>query len=206
MLTRLINDYTNILFKTVALVAICFISTTVLAQKYDQESIDKAKEQLLKAKENGVVIRFDTKEPILDSLKANGLTELLNKKLLEKKDFQEEVILAFRENYVFGKVYYSNSEAIVNAKGERTMNVFDLDGGVVRIDPTKVLFINPSQVFLEDLRSYYVGFAVQDFELNNLEKPFPYYVLKREGSLFGKLTYPDMVLKLQSNFSTLSSK
>lgn len=204
MLVRLINDYTNIMFKSVVLTAICFISTSLEAQTYQQGTLENAKAQLSKAKENGIVIRFDTKEPILDSLKANGLMKLYEKKRKELEDFKLEIIAAFKEKYTYGKVYYSTSDDIVAARGESSFNVFDLDGHAVRVDPNSVLYLNPARVYLKEFRSEYIGFAVQDINFENLEKPFPYVV--RRGSFLQKLTYPAMVEKLQFNFKILESK
>lgn len=167
------------------------------------EQISTAKDQILKIKENGLVIRFDTRSPIIDTLKAKGLNELLDEEVAKLK-FQNTKITEAFKSYNFGPVYFSNSEEIEKSREDGTLFAKDLKGNLVKIDINKVCFLNPYRVFLKSLGDFYLGYAVQNYEFENLDKPFPYYVLKKEN-LFKK-SYLDLVYQLQNNFTDFYNK
>ena len=165
-----------------------------------------AKQQLQELKENGIIIRFDTKEFVINGLENKGRLEEAQEVKIELAKLKSEIIESFKKYYTYSKVYICDSDELTNGKAVKTVR--DLDSNLVSLDTDakKYYVLNPHRVYFEAFGDYHHGFGIVDINLKNIPKPFPYYVMKREGLFFLRIPFSAMVLKLQRKFVKFESR
>ena len=158
-------------------------------------------------KDGKLVIRFRSHTQQKEKLAGTGNERKLEKFELENHRFRTDILSAF-QLFDYADVYYTFSDnfrnmletgrgEIILLNGSDTTLIENLDG---------VYFLDPYEVRAESMDKVMVGFTVMDHRGNALQRPFPYYILKRQGSLLFRKTYPQMVLELQTKLQQLHQK
>lgn len=171
-----------------------------------QNDLKKAKQQLAQLKANGIIIRFDTRQKTIDALKEKGWDKqaMLTEKELESE--VREIKNAFENFYAYSPFYYSTSENLAAKVDVITVKTKDGKELELNIKNKTYFVLNPHRVQSDGFKDFVRGFAVQDINMENLKKPFPYYIPKHEGLFFLKRSYPELVEVLEEKFLDLESK
>lgn len=134
----------------------------------------------------------------------------LEGKKMEVAKKNNGMIKAFKDHYDFSLVYffYARHTDEIVAKNYKE---FVFDSNRVKVDVNmigskNVYILDGEQVYFEHFGQDSEGYAVYDDSLRLLEKPFPFYVRKRSGTLIVKRTEPEMVIKLQEELDKTFKK
>ncbi len=173
---------------------------------FGQNDLKNAKQQLSQLKANGIIIRFDTRQKTIDALKEKGFEKQAMYAEKELEAEIREIKSAFENFYTYSPFYYSTSEKL--AISTDVLTVTNKDGKEFELDINEKTYyvLNPHRVQSDGFKDFVRGFAVQNIKMENLEKPFPYYIPKHEGLFFLRRAYPELVEVLQEKFTELESK
>lgn len=152
--------------------------------------------QINKLKEGALIVKLKTNQLAIDALIKQGKQDLALKKKLEMFAINKTIMLAFKDNYNFSKLYFmfSNySDSLLN--GKRTNLFLDTN---LKIDPTLELKENYYLVIEKDfIYNSSIGFVKEDsakfvresgnpeidvaFVIKNkfgfqLHRPFPFFI------------------------------
>lgn len=147
----------------------------------------------------------------------------VQKKMLELKQYKRleakkeeierknvELIDAFKKHYSFSHVYffYARNTNEVIAKNYAEL-VFDTANQIVdtsKLLNTPVYILDGENVHFEHFGEDAEGYGIYNDTLGLMQKPFPYYVRKRSGTLIVQRTEYDMVIKLQRKLDKTYNK
>jgi hypothetical protein len=202
MLIKFKNDYTKI-FSIIALTCVFSVITyTTEAQSSRQEKINGAQEDLKKIKNNGLVIVFPTNAPLIDQLRSRGLEDKAQVEEQKIVNYNLRLIDLFK-NYTYGPIYYTHTSDLESANQTTELLVSDLEGNRVAIDPNTVLYLNPKKFHTNN--TSYSGFGIHDKNFNYLQRPFPYFIFKRDGLIIFQKSEKEMIEILQAKFLKLQN-
>lgn len=162
--------------------------------------------ELAKIKNNGLVVTFKTRQPLIDHLRAEG--EEKKALRIEKKveDYKQRLTAYFIETYTYGPVYFSDAAALQRAtkRGEE-LTVINKKGEKVIVNPDEVLFLNPENAYIETFRTTLRGFGVHDKNFVLLKRPFPFFT---KFGLWNRIMEKDervTIVNMQEKFVKLES-
>lgn len=149
----------------------------------------------IKNLKNGVVlVKLYTNANKIAALEKQGL----NKRAEDEKKKVElehlEIINAFKKEFKFTNYYFFYSNNMNEIKKGDYANVIDSLKQGAHIDkPDSMVYILDSRSYYsESMASSYLGFSMLNNKGEQLEKPFPYYVRKREALWFLRRSYFDL--------------
>ncbi len=204
MLIKFKNEYTKIFSITLITFIFSLMSYSAIAQGGRIDKIKDAQNELKKIKSNGLVIAFPTNAPLIDNLRSRGFEE--KAKIEEQKVlFYNLRLIEVFKAYSYGPIYYTHTLDLENANQSDELIVNNLDGSKVTVNPNEVLFLNPKKFTVKSQNSSYSGFGVHDKDFNYLNKPFPYFIFKRDGLILFQKTEEQMVQILQNKFLKLEN-
>jgi len=191
-------------------VLILFFSITAFGQevKHKKAYKDSVAKVHIETVKNGVLlVRLRSNQKLLKALLAKGDTVGEHNKSREIKVKQLEIVNAFKLNYQFSKVlfFYSHHSKEVKAKNWNGTILND-ELKPVKFDGTPHLILDPYLVTLTGLDATQNGMSVFDANFKLLEKPFPYYIRKRDGIFFLRRDVFSMVSLLDKNFNWAEGK
>ena len=157
--------------------------------------------------EGCLLIRLRTSIKKMEALKARGDTALaLNEaRMLKLKHL--EIISSFKLNYSFSKVYYFYSHHSGKVRSREFQGILmNEQFEPVDEEPDVFLILDPYVVDFTHMNSQQQGLSLLNDRFEQLERPFPYYVRKREALFFLRRDYQTMVALLQKNLEFTSRK
>lgn len=199
MLIKLKNDYTKILHVGIFLGLFSLISVVGFAQETRKENWNTSRTNLDKIKNNGLVVTFPTNAPLIEGLESRGLDEKARLEQEEIEKYNAKLVKTFR-NYSYGPVFFTNSNDLENANNGDELIVKDINGQLHVLNPSDVLYLNPKRVKMKDHNSTYNGFGIHDKDFKYLDRPFPFFVLKRDGFIIFQKSESQMVDIIQKKF------
>ena len=164
-----------------------------------------AKAHLNNIKNNVLLIRLESGNKRYDMLMLEGLTQKAKAFIDRLRLKNQGIIDAFKYNYNFSDYLFFYSEDSEKIKeGDFEKALFNSDLKRVNKNPSIFYILDAKGGFFKNFQTSYVGFAVLDKNFKQLEKPFPYYVEKKDGSLFFRRSNESMVKILNNNFTNYS--
>ncbi|MBT5403736.1 MAG: hypothetical protein HOL28_09850 [Crocinitomicaceae bacterium] len=159
-----------------------------------------AKSHVVLLKKGVLLVRLQTREKLLSSLLAKkDDAEFNNQKRIIALEHLE-IVNAVRANYHFSEYYFFYSHQSGRVK-KRDFNGVILNDSlqVVDIVIEKFHVLDPYTIEFKAMNSHQSGISVLDSDFVQLEKPFPYYVRKRDALKFLRRDYIQMIQLLQKN-------
>jgi len=193
-----------------------FIILLVAGNCYSQDSIVRfgrkyrdsvARVNTQAVMEGCLLVRLRSNQRKIQALVRRGDTATANKE--ERKDELKhlEIVSAFKLNYTFSSVYYFYSHHSGRVRSGDLKGVL-LDDLLrpLEVDLNQFLIVDPYSIEFVHMNSHQQGLAVLNKDLVQLERPFPYYVRKREALFFLRRDHHTMVKILQKNFEFAARK
>lgn len=162
------------------------------------DSVAKSHVALLKG--GVLLVRLQTREKLLASL--------LDRKDVVEFDKQKkiialehlEIVNAVRSNYHFSQYYFFYAHQSNKVKQREFSGVLLNDSLEVVVDNIQHFHVlDPYEIEFKSMNSHQSGLCVLDCDFVQLEKPFPYYVRKRDALKFLRRDYFQMLQVLQKN-------
>ncbi len=154
-----------------------------------------ASKQIKELKNGVLLVRLMTSENKINLLLKNGKNKAANKLKNDQYEINLEIAQALIKNYNFSDIYFfysSDSQKVKDGNLKGIIKDDSLKNIEVDLTNRNIFVLNSTDVFLESTQSSVIGFSILNAGMEQLKKPFPYYVRKREGSLLFKRTYSEM--------------
>ena len=200
------NDYTKLFYS--CLMVLCFSSSCLegFAQKSRSGQIMEAKQELSKIKNNGLVVTFNTKQPLIDHFRSAGEETKAQKIENEVKEYNQRITEYFKETYTYGPVYFTDVATLQSAtESGKELVVKNREGENVIVNPDEVLFLNTKRVYLDTYHANLRGFGVHDKNFKFLKRPFPFFT---KFGFWNRLMEKDeriTITSMQEKFAKLES-
>lgn len=156
-----------------------------------------AKDHINRMKDGVLVIRMRDRVNQRTALAEIGDEKRTKKMEAKWAEQDQKIIDAFRIFSFAQPAMIGTSDWEAFNKGDYSM-VKNLDGTSLKIKNIDKLYVlDPYDVALNMQDIKVIGFGIMDKHGILLEDPFPYYILKREGTFFARKDYPTMVQFLE---------
>jgi hypothetical protein len=191
-------------------VIILFFSLTAFGQtvKRNKDFKDSVTKVHIGTVKNGtLLVRLRSNQKQLNALLKRGDTIGEYNRAREIRLKQLEIVNAFKVKYSFSKVlfFYSHHSDQVKAKNWKGIILND-SLEAIKFDGAQYLILDPYIATLTGLNVTHNGMSVFDADFKLLEKPFPYYIRKRDGVFFLRRDVFAMVSLLDKNFNWAANK
>jgi hypothetical protein len=179
------------------------------SRKERMGEVAQAKQRLETLKDGVLFIRLHSRTKQIEYLRDAGNPKAARRLIEKQYQHNMAIAKAFKKNYNYSKYYFFYNIHSTEVKEGQYQNVV-LNESLLPvanfIPPTenKRYILDSHNINIESMGTTQKGFEVMDGKFGKLERPFPYYVMKHEATL--KLTYDDMVKKLQKKFLRFESK
>ena len=194
-----------------------FISLLLAGNCYSQDSRVRSSRQYrdsvarvnVHAVMNGcLLVRLRTNQKKIQALVQRGDTSTANKEEKMMKLKHLEIVSAFKLNYSFSNIYffYSHNSGRVSSGDLKGVLLDDHLLTPTDVELNEFLIVDPYFIEFVHMNSHQQGLAVLNKDLVQLERPFPYYVRKREALFFLRRDYHTMVAILQKNLEFAARK
>jgi len=193
-----------------------FIVLLLAGNCYSQESNDRvgrkyrdsvARVNIQAVTEGCLLVRLRSDQKKIQALVKRGDTATANKEERKRELKHLEIVSAFNLNYTFSKVYYFYSHHSARVRsGDFSGVLLDDLLTPVELELSQFLIVDPYSIEFVHMNSHQKGLSVLNKDLVQLEKPFPYYVRKREALFFLRRDHHTMVKILQKNFEFAARK
>lgn len=174
-------------------------------KKTRRDSVAKA--QLITLQEGMLLVRLRSNLKKLKALenKGDSIGVRNEKRAIRLK--QLEIVNAFKLNYDFSEVYFFQSHHSKEVKeGDFKGIILNDSLEVVDVTPDKFFVLDPYRVEFGSMNTSQSGLSVMNSKFKQLEKPFPYYVRKRDGFFFLRRGHFEMVSVFQKNLDWAKQK
>lgn len=156
-----------------------------------------AKDHINKMKDGVLVIRMRDRVNQRAALAEIGDEKRTQKMEAKWAEQDKKIIDAFRIFSFAQPAMIGTSDWEAFSKGDYSM-VKNLDSTAFEVkNADKIYVLDPYEVSLNMQDIKVIGFGVMDKRGQLLEDPFPYYIMKREGTFFARKDYPTMVQFLE---------
>jgi len=155
-----------------------------------------------------LLVRLRTNQKKIQALVQRGDTSTANKEEKMMKLKHLEIVSAFKLNYSFSNIYffYSHNSGRVSSGDLKGVLLDDHLLTPTDVELNEFLIVDPYFIEFVHMNSHQQGLAVLNKDLVQLERPFPYYVRKREALFFLRRDYHTMVAILQKNLEFAARK
>lgn len=150
---------------------------------------------------NGIVlVKLYTNKNKIAALEKQGLDKRAEEEKKKVELEHIEIMNAFKKEFKFTQYYFFYSHDLSEIKNGNYSNVIDsLKQNVQITEPDSMVFILDSRnYYSESMASSFAGFSILNNKGKQLEKPFPYYVRKRDALWFLRRSYFDLT-RLMNN-------
>lgn len=187
------------------------ISVVFLCMSFMQESgTTYVRKNITQLKEGVLLVRMHEHLKVQEKMLELKQYKSLKKKKEEVAQKNKEIIHAFSDHYSFSEVYFfyaRNTRQVVNKAFQDVI----LDTALVPINTEliankPIYILDGEHVYFENFGEDADGYAIYNDTLGLLEKPFPFFVRKRSGTLIVKRSENDMVIKLQEKLDKTYQK
>ncbi len=164
--------------KLISLLLFTIISTISFSQTDFTKQRLIAEKHILQLHDSSVlIVRLQTKEKSIEALIKAGNTKTAEKIKLEQQKLNQQIINAFNENFTFCKVYFMYSNQSLHILNQEYSKIIFLNNDLQEDSSIKPNF---SSCYVAEFgvvasATMIQGLAIMDKNLNQLEKPFPYY-------------------------------
>lgn len=167
-------------------------------------AIASSKANIKKLKNGCLLVQLFKNENKLKALQKAGKDKEYEKLKNEVNEEHKGIMLSFYTVYDFSKVYFFyNTDATQIINGNYKGILFDKDFKPVDYSVIKyknVFTLQVGDVFADAFKDDIQGIVVMDREMNQLQRPFPYYVKKYRFPKKAR-TMPEMVELLNTNLT-----
>lgn len=165
---------------------------------------DSAEQHISNLKKGALLVSLKSKKNTIKAFEAKGLNERAEMLREEQTLKNKEIINAFNEKYDFSDVYYFydfDSRAVKEGdlKGVMLNEELEKDDGIVP-ESGSYYIARVGNVYSETFQDDISGIVIMDRNMEQLEKPFPFYVKKRVFFVVER-TIPEMVEILNEKLS-----
>ncbi len=179
-----------------------FLSLFVVLSTQAQNDRDLAKSHVKNLKKGVLLVKLYTNQNKIEAVKRQG-NEAYAKKIKRETDSINQVFIdQMTANYSFSQVYYFYSGASDKIKEGDYDELLDADLNKVNdfsYSKDHVFILDSKYVFFESMQTDQLGVSILDYNMNLLDRPFPYYVRKRAALFFLRRDEEKLIKKLQEN-------
>ena len=183
----------------------CLSQGKAKKQKELNDSIATA--QLTELKNGALLVRLRSYQKQLKVFEKRGDSVGLRNEKRKIRLKHLEIVNAFKVEYSFSKVYFFKSHNSSKVKAGELKNVV-LNDSLEPVDfsSSNYYIADPYRIEFAKMNSSQNGISLMDKKLKQLDKPFPYYVRKRDGVFFLRRDMFQMVTVLQKNLDWYAKK
>lgn len=170
-----------------------------------------AEQQINNLKDGVLMVRLDTREAQLNSLKRSGNHQAYLQ-FKEKVDSTNLVIInSFKNLYDFSRVVFFTSDQTLRVQmgfwdGAFVNDSLEIDSSI-SIEPGTPIFVcDLGPVRLPAFENSTPGIVIMDIELNPLEKPFPFFVKQYKGVPGLERIEPEMIQMMNKRLNDFYKK
>lgn len=181
---------------------------TSLAQTDNQNAKLESRQAIVDLKKGILLVKLYT-----DSAKIQALHKHYNKKKADAYKAElalknTDIIKAFESNYTFSRVAYFYSEDQDLIKLGDLKNVKDAAGKSfdIKSSDSNYFILDSRNVYLESMSVDQKGYSILKKDFTALERPFPYYVRKRDALPFLRRNDEQMVKLLNEALFEFAEK
>jgi len=141
---------------------------------------------------------------VLQAYNELSLNDFLEEQELRHLNIKE----SFKNLYTFSDFAFFYSHDHLAIKAGDYSKVYDHEHMLkdIIVENKNVYILDSRNIRFESMGADQLGYAVKDHNFNQLKKPFPYYVRKREALFFLRRDYADMTRILNKNLIEFDKK
>ncbi len=176
---------------------IFFALLLILASEAQAQSTTDPKAAIKSLKNGTLIVNLIHPQRKIEALLQSGYKEDALALEAEVAKENQEIIIAFAENYNFSNLLFVYSYNVGRVADGDATALFSASGNAQSVLPSVYFFVELTESPEKKIK----GFLVKDAQRDPLTKPFPYFVAQYEFLHLKKLSYAEMVKNLNDRLS-----